>query len=308
MQQLNDDCTTKFAMPTLPVWQLIDCYDAKLDQQLKKYADGLSEHNLVNYLLWSNGRRYEACCLNNNLCVRYTDAEKIILYFPFGEDGLVETIAALIHDANNHKLPWRFTGLSSRQAEFLKQYFSSRLTIDDIRNDYDYIYSVADLIALKGSDYHRIRNHLNRFFELYTYQYEVLQEEHLAEVQTIYQAWLAKRPFSQALQNEYLGVLNILSQFSQLPCRGALLRVAGEIVAFTIGEQLTDDTVVIHIEKANTEYHGAYQAINQLFLEHEWSQLMFVNREPDLGIEGLRKAKMSYRPCRLLEKFWAVPK
>ena len=90
--------------------------------------------------------------------------------------------------------------------------------------------------------------------------------------------------------------------------KGGVIKIDNKIAAFTLGEQINSNSVVIHIEKANTFYEGIYQAINQQFLCNEWNEMEFVNREEDLGIEGLRRAKMTYNPIRFVEKFEAVLK
>lgn len=96
--------------------------------------------------------------------------------------------------------------------------------------------------------------------------------------------------------------LNALRLYRELELKGGALRVDGEIVAFTIGEELCEDTFVVHIEKAYADVQGAYPMINQQFVEHECTAYQYVNREEDTGAEGLRKAKLSYRPAFLEEK------
>ena len=96
--------------------------------------------------------------------------------------------------------------------------------------------------------------------------------------------------------------MNSLRLQKELELKGGILRVGGEIVAFTLGEPVSDDTFVVHIEKAHAQVRGAYQMINQQFLAHEVADYTYVNREDDTGDEGLRKAKLSYRPAFLVEK------
>ena len=96
--------------------------------------------------------------------------------------------------------------------------------------------------------------------------------------------------------------LNSLRLFKELELTGGILRVDGQIVAFTIGEPICSDTFVVHIEKAFPDVQGAYTMINQQFVEHECMDYKYVNREEDTGDEGLRKAKRSYRPVFMVEK------
>ena len=105
------------------------------------------------------------------------------------------------------------------------------------------------------------------------------------------------------LEAERDSISDVISNLDSLSTKGAMLRVDGEIVAFTLGDRLTDNMAVIHVEKADTSYNGSYAAINQMFVENEWKAYKYINREDDCGLEGLRKAKLSYQPAFMVEKF-----
>ena len=98
----------------------------------------------------------------------------------------------------------------------------------------------------------------------------------------------------------------MLDIFCDFNVKGGAIELDGEIIAFTFGEQLNSDTAVIHIEKADPKFRGSYVAINQGFVAHEWSNMKYINRQMDLGIEGLHKAKESYNPCKMIELFNAT--
>ena len=174
----------------------------------------------------------------------------------------------------------------------------------------DYVYSIPELIELKGKKYHKKKTHLNRFMERYTFSYETLNSNNIQELITTYNEWFGKisDSTSEGLKNEFIGIIESLKAFDKLDFKGGLLRESGKIIAFSFGEPLNKECVVIHIEKADIEYQGAYQAINREFLAQEWSAFSLVNREEDLGIPGLRKAKQSYQPLYLQEKFEATLK
>lgn len=99
-----------------------------------------------------------------------------------------------------------------------------------------------------------------------------------------------------------------LTHFEELEYRGGAIEIDSRIEAFSLGEPLNTDTAVIHIEKANPEIPGLYAAMNQLFCQNAWSDMAYINREQDLGIEGLRKAKESYNPHHIAKKFTICPK
>jgi hypothetical protein len=105
------------------------------------------------------------------------------------------------------------------------------------------------------------------------------------------------------LFNESISIKEALTHFERLRVKGGAILIDGKIEAFTLGEPLNPNTVVIHIEKANSAYEGLYTLINQAFLENEWPEYTYVNREQDLGEEGLRKSKESYFPHHMINKY-----
>ncbi len=204
----------------------------------------------------------------------------------------------------------RFYGLTKDMTEELLQLCPEKFRIFPTPDYFDYVYSVNRLIMLSGKELHSKKNHINRFKRTYDYQYMPLTSADYAEITTAYDEWLAKREIEEDyyLESEKQSISDILKNFDLLGCKGAKLYANGRLCAFTIGEQLNDNTALIHIEKADMEIGGAYAAINQMFLENEWSHLEYVNREDDFGIEGLRKAKQSYRPLFMVEKYTAILK
>jgi uncharacterized protein len=127
----------------------------------------------------------------------------------------------------------------------------------------------------------------------------------LEACKAIMKVWCSERSCEhhKDLYCEKIANMEVLDNIEKLGCIGALIKVDGKFRAFTVGEMLNDDTAVIHIEKADSKVNGLYTLINQQFCEHEWSEAMYINREQDLGVEGLRKAKNSYNPIKLVKKF-----
>ena len=174
------------------------------------------------------------------------------------------------------------------------------------KNTSDYLYSAADLIDLAGRKYHSKRNHLNKFLRQYNWEYQAMTPAIAQECLNIESAWFDVRDPEPCTENEAMAI--VLRNFQSLGVIGGVIKVDGVIQALTVGERLNRNTAVIHIEKANTEYDGAYAAINHEFAAREWSKMEFINREEDMGIEGLRKAKHSYYPVRMVEKFTVAVK
>jgi uncharacterized protein len=178
------------------------------------------------------------------------------------------------------------------------------------RNNSDYVYASRDLIELSGRRYHRKKNHVNAFMKNYRFEYLELDRELVKNVLDMQGDWCRMRDCLQSpdLLSEDRAVNTALTYFEELGYRGAALRINSRIEAFTLGEQLNAETAVIHIEKANPDIPGLYSAINQLFVQNAWSGLAYINREQDLGLEGLRKAKESYYPHHMVNKFTVFPR
>jgi len=182
----------------------------------------------------------------------------------------------------------------------------TRIQKEDERAHWDYIYDVKELIELKGNRFHKKKNLMNQFTKKYNYQYVPFDAKMIDMALAMQEDWCTWRDCesSEALSAENRAISKILDNWQTIfGLTGGALLVGQEMVAYTIAEQLSKDMIVIHFEKANPDYKGAYQAINQMFLEHNGEQYDFVNREQDLGDEGLRKAKLSYYPIDFLKKY-----
>jgi hypothetical protein len=173
------------------------------------------------------------------------------------------------------------------------------------RDNSDYVYLTENLVQLSGNRYHSQKNHVNRLKKSNDWEYFPLTPELVNECLNLQEAWCRLRQCeeSPSLLNEEQAIVEAFKQIDSLRYRGGVIRRQGKVEAFSLGELLNPDTVVIHIEKANPEIPGLYALINQQFLEKEWGTIRYVNREQDLGEPGLRKAKESYHPDHLVEKF-----
>lgn len=178
------------------------------------------------------------------------------------------------------------------------------------RDNSDYIYRTLDLIQLSGRNYHKKKNLLNRFTKKYTFEYRHLDTKLVACLLDMQEKWceIKECVYKPDLLAEDRAVFEALTHYEALGYRGGAIQINSKIEAFSIGEQLNTNTAVIHFEKANPEIPGLYSAINQLFCNNAWSDIEYINREQDLGIEGLRKAKKSYRPYHMIKKYTLSPK
>ena len=164
---------------------------------------------------------------------------------------------------------------------------------------------------MSGRKFHRKKNHLNAFRKENPYAvYLPITEEIIpkcrAELDIWSEAHKRANPDDQFIGYEQAAIHEIFDHFDAFKLKGGAILIDGKVAAFTFGEKLNSDTAVIHVEKADSNIRGIYTAINQSFVEHEWWDMIYINREEDIGIEGLRKAKKSYRPIKMIEKFNAT--
>jgi len=168
----------------------------------------------------------------------------------------------------------------------------------------DYVYHAEDLKTLRGRKYHGQRNHMNFFKrEFPDYTFEELTDENISQVMEFYKNFNTVDLDNDISKEEHDKVIEVLENFDIYCCYGGVLKVSGEVVAFAVGENI-NDVMFVHIEKGDINYRGAYQVINNEFVNHfATDEIKFINREEDVGNPGLRYSKQAYHPCEILSKY-----
>ena len=202
--------------------------------------------------------------------------------------------------------------INKEVVEYLQGVYGDRFEYIEERNNFDYIYDGESLRTLSGRKNQKKRNHLNSFVKEYgdRVEYKKLEEADFDECINLLKEWSKDKEESIELDSEFKAIKRIFKNYEKLK---DTLKISGiyidsKLEAFSIGEMLNDNMAVIHVEKANADIRGLYPYINQQFLLNEFSDVEFVNREEDLGIEGLRKAKLSYHPVKFAEKYTVIEK
>jgi len=178
--------------------------------------------------------------------------------------------------------------------------------IEETRAHWDYLYDKDELVWLKGNRFHKKRNLVNQFKRKYDYEYIPFGPDIIGQAKSMQEDWCEWRDCESfdALAAENRAIMSVLSGWENLSnITGGALFIDGRMVAYTVSEKFFDTTILIHFEKANLEFKGCYQAINQIHLENLDDHIRIVNREQDLNDEGLRKAKLSYNPIDFLKKY-----
>lgn len=230
--------------------------------------------------------------------------------FPIGNGNLEKALKEIEADAAARGEALRFSFVTEKQREMLEQIYPGRFEYIDDLGDYDYVYSRQDLAQLPGKSYHKKKNHVSKFTRRYPeFRYEELGKCNVEDAAVVEDGWyydhLQSEDDSQRL--EYNSIKEALNYYEELNLSGGIIYVDGVAVAMTIGSRISADTVDVHFEKAIGEYavNGGYAAINNMYAKSQ-SGVEWLNREEDINIEGLRKAKQSYHPRILLKKYCAV--
>ncbi len=267
------------------------------------------EYSFTNICLW--GRQLAAFV--EGFLVLFSQFDRRAVYpYPVGQGDVRPVLDAIIHDARARGIPCCITGLSKENVETLERMYPGKWRIQCDRSGFDYVYNIDDLADLKGRKFQKKRNHLNRFRSLYpNWRTETLTPANMDAVREMAAQWYEKRLENDPTADFHLeqrALRRALDRYDLLGLEGLVLYDGDRVIAFTIASQLSGDTMDVHFEKALEDVDGAYPAINQAFAQHlreKYPHIRYLDREEDMGIEGLRKAKLSYCPHHLTEKYWA---
>ena len=180
-----------------------------------------------------------------------------------------------------------------------------KLELSPNREYFDYVYLSSDLANLEGSDYRKIRNRLNKFNKNIEHSFEEINEENFSEVRKFLKRWCLWRDCDSdpILESEKKAILYSMEHFFDLKLSGIAIRIHDNIESISVYEKMNPETVIVHYEKGSPDYDGIYKAVNQETAKIVQKYAKYINRESDMGIDGLRKAKMSYRPHHFIEIF-----
>ncbi|WP_294546947.1 phosphatidylglycerol lysyltransferase domain-containing protein [uncultured Pseudoflavonifractor sp.] len=287
-----------------------------MDQLLRRSDYRGCEYNFTNLYTWKDAYRHQVAQADNFLLVRLCGGLGCSYLYPAGSGDRTAIINALRADAEAQGQPLRLVCIPKAQTEELEALFPGQFRFEADRDGWDYLYEIDRLADLGGKKLHGKRNHINRFLENNpSWVYEPITPDTLAECLEMDKEWYRRSMIREGaaeerdLGDEGRALRLAIDHYHELGLEGGLIRVYGEVVAFTMGDMLSSDTYDVHFEKAYGELQGAYTIINREFArwvrEHH-PNVRYLNREDDMGVEGLRKAKESYYPDLMVEKYSAV--
>ncbi|MDD4783504.1 MAG: phosphatidylglycerol lysyltransferase domain-containing protein, partial [Syntrophaceticus sp.] len=287
----------------------VEIEDKRWIDPLLAAADmGGCQYNFTNLFAWANTYQYRVAQVEDFLVVKGILDGTQYYFYPAGQGDPQPVIERLAEDAADSDVEFVLVVSKENKAE-LNRLFPEKFELSEMRDSFDYVYDLEKLVTLSGKKYRGKRNHVNYFKKNYSWSFEQMTTENLDECWEMNAEWckINKYMGDAQLTDEYYAVRRCFEHFEELGLDGGLLRAEGRVIAYTIGDKLNSDTYDIHIEKAFGEIKGAYQTINQqfaTFIQEKHPEMIFVNREEDMGQAGLRKSKLSYYPVRMEEKYW----
>lgn len=245
--------------------------------------------------------------INGFIIFKFWAQKQLAYMMPVGNGDLKKTINQMMEDAKKEGDPFVMLGVSSEMREELEAIMPHTFAYTIDRDYADYIYLRENLAELKGRKYQQKRNHINRFINAHN-EFEfvpITTPEHIKDCLHFEAEWCKQNNCDQheGTGNERESIIYGLNHFDELGLKGGILYADGKAVAFTYGMPINQDTFGTHVEKADSTVEGAYAMINREFARYIPEQYNYINREEDLGIPGLRKAKLSYNPAIILDKY-----
>ena len=276
--------------------------------------DHLCEHCFADIFIWRGHYNTQIAFWQDFCLLRMQNRNdgSYAWLAPIGQGDLTEAVALLEQDAQNLGVPFLMCSISEPVKEKLEKALPGKYTYETSEDAWDYIYLAEKLKTLSGSKLQTKRNLANRFQNAHEghWSYEPMTEQNKAEAYAFHLEWGEKNPqmCTADFHGETCAVRIALENFSELGMQGGILRLDGKVIAFTLGCPSGPDTMVVQIEKADGEIDGAYQMINREFVRTFAENIVYVNREEDLGIPGLRQAKRGYKPVMMGVKYTASQK
>jgi len=260
------------------------------------------EYNFSNNFAWH--RLYDTTiCRYKDFYISRSMKYGLRFTFPAGGGDYKDLFIALKKEAEKLDSPLVVSSVTDENLRLFEELFPGEYTVSCDEADSDYIYDAEKLRTLSGKKYHQKRNHLARFYEN-NWEYSEMTEKDFDEcIEFAVNSYNLNKAYDdESAVAEQYAINTFMNHFGELELRGGVIRVDGKVEGFTIGDRINTDTFDIHIEKANASIQGAYAAINNEFAKSAAAGYAYINREEDLGLEGLRKSKRSYYPVIMLRK------
>ena len=269
----------------------------------KKYPPVHSDYIFTTLISWMDYGNYQYAILNENIILISQIEGKLRFRPPIGENKK-EVFDQVLDLAREQSSDCPYGMITSDKKDWMEKNYSN-LSFREHRGFFDYVYLASDLAELSGSDLSKIRNRLNKFKKTYEYKVENISKKNFEEIKEFLKRWCLWKDCESdpILNNERKAILFSMDNFFELGLSGLAIRINDNIEAISVFEKYSFDTAVVHYEKGSPEYDGIYKAINQETANILQKDVRFINRESDMDLPGLRKAKLSYRPHHMVKVY-----
>jgi len=291
-------------MLSIDDFKTIDIEDKTIfDKHYEKYPPVHSDNVFTTLFSWKDYAKYCYTFLEDNLIIASRIEDKVQIRPPSGKKNK-DVFDQVLKLAREQESEYPLGVIDSPTKDWMNSNYP-RIELLPKREYFDYVYLASDLAELVGSDYSKIRNRLNKFKKNNDYSVEEICKDNMDEIREFLKRWCLWRDCDKdpLLENEKKAILYSMSNFFELGLSGVIMGVNDDIEAIAVYERMDSDTAVVHYEKGSPDYDGIYKAINQETAKILQKNFKYVNRESDMGIPGLRKAKMSYRPHHMVEVY-----
>ncbi|MBQ3379649.1 MAG: DUF2156 domain-containing protein [Clostridia bacterium] len=287
-------------------------HEALLSAYLKAQKYRICDFSFVNMYAWRTIYGTSFAIEDGMLFIRVGAQPKDYAFLPpIGDGDFKKAVMRLVDYAKELDIKLKLVSVPKEVRESLETLMGTAFEFTTNRDGYDYLYEREKLSTYSGKKLHGKKNHINKFQATYNWRVEEITRDNIEDCVIIQTQWCAENECDGAdgsLSDETCAVRTVLSAYFDLPVRGLILYVDDEPAAYSIGSEITEDTFDVHIEKALTKYDGVYSMICMQMAKICCEGFTYMNREEDLGDEGLRKSKLSYRPVEILSKDIAVYK
>ncbi len=266
------------------------------------------EYTFGNLFIWRDVYDTKLAFTPDGVCIVRFDRVADAYLFPFGPGDIPAAVEAVVADCEARNAALRIIAASRADVALLERSFPGRFTAHTSRDYAEYVYNTEDLTELKGKKYHGKRNHIARFEQNNPdYQFVGIDRDNIGRVREMNERWyeemIANGYGDESLAEERQAAGAAFDHFFELDFQGGFIEIPSGIVGFSMGEPINSACYCVHIEKACYNTNGAYAVINRDFARHFCADYRYINREDDVGDEGLRRSKLSYNPAVLTDKY-----
>ena len=270
-----------------------------------------ADYNFGNMFLWDHSFRQLVGRVGDRMIVMPCYQDEPFFAWPVGRGDIAPALQAIEAYTKAQGLPFLLRGVTAEHLPLVEKLYPGRCAVEAGRDYWDYLYTVEKLSDLAGKKLHSKRNHIHRFLEQNDWRFEPLEPRHFSACQELLDMWMAScgEDEQDGIYEEYEALQKAFRYYRELQLDGGVLYSGDTLIAFTIGEPICEHTFDVHFEKAMSLIQGSYTMINREFCRYiraKYPGIRWINREDDTGRPSLRKAKLSYYPDRMVEKYTVV--